>query len=64
MQHWREFIEAKEQAAQIEAIKGYTIKGRPLGSDLFISGLEEKLGRVLKPKTRGRPKKEMVKLLK
>ena len=59
MEHWREFIEAKDQLDQIKAVKEHTVKGRPLGSGRFIEELEEKLGRLLKPKTRGRPKKEM-----
>jgi putative transposase len=56
---WREFIEAEDHPTDIEAIKEHTIIGRPLGSASFIDRLEEKLGRVLKPKTRGRPKKEI-----
>lgn len=64
MGDWREFIESKEHPAQVKAIKEHTIKGRPLGNDHFIGNLEEKLGRVLKLKTRGRPKKEMTQLVK
>jgi len=63
-QHWRDFIEAKDQPADIKALKEHTRKGRPLGSDLFLAKLEEKLGQALKVKRRGRPKKEATQLVK
>lgn len=64
MEHWREFIEAKDHPAEVEVIKEHTIKGRPLGNSSFIGALEEKLGRILKPGKRGRPRKEMTQLIK
>jgi putative transposase len=62
--HWLEFSEAKDDPVQITALKEHTIKGRPLGGDSFVSRLEQKLGRFLRPKMRGRPKKEKVQLMK
>ena len=46
----------KDEGGEEETRKA-TSTGRPLGDIRFIEGLEEKLGRPLKPKKGGRPKK-------
>ena len=43
----------------VAAIRGTTLRGRPVGSDSFISKLEALLGRRLRVGSVGRPKKKM-----
>ena len=42
-------------AAEIKAIEKAVLKGRPLGSDAFMSALEQKIKRRVLPAKRGRP---------
>ena len=50
-------IEEKEQ----KAIRRSLHTGRPLASDSFLSKLEHRLGRRLRPLPVGRPKKQIAK---
>jgi putative transposase len=54
---WKEFIELPDNDEEVRAIKEKTKKGRPLGDDNFIKKLEKKVGRLLRLKPKGRPKK-------
>lgn len=60
---WLDEMEKKEYQRFVkdgggeEDVRKATSTGRPLGDTRFIEGLEEKLGRPLKPKKGGRPKK-------
>jgi len=42
----------------LKEIRGCTSTGRPVGDESFVTRLEELLGRVLKPKAIGRPRKQ------
>lgn len=56
--NWRQYLEpgpepdSKEEATVIKA----TLTGRPCGGEDFIKGVEERLGRKLTPRPRGRPR--------
>jgi hypothetical protein len=47
-----------------EKMRRHEHTGRPLGSDNFVMKLEGILGRMLKPKKAGRPKKNFLKRMK
>lgn len=55
---WRKALKSKDDKAGTERLRLSTSTGRPLGSDMFISKLEVKLGRRLRPLPIGRPRKE------
>jgi putative transposase len=52
---WKDFLTEKD-AEGVEAMRLATHRGRPLASDSFLSKLETKLNRRLRPLTVGRPK--------
>ena len=62
--HWLHKSERSDYAAFLrgdandEHIRKATSTGRPLGSSVFLEILETQLGRLLKPKKRGRPAKK------
>ncbi|MFC1736031.1 transposase [Candidatus Hydrogenedentota bacterium] len=49
---------ADEDPAYIEAVRKHTHTGRPCGSRTFLEGLEELLGKRLRPRKAGRKPKE------
>ena len=53
---WRDALAAATDARQLRALRLSTARGRPLGSDSFISKLEHLIGRRLRPLPIGRPK--------
>jgi putative transposase len=55
---WEKYLTEKEDPALNELIRAKTNRGRPLGSDSFISKLEKMAGRRLRPLPHGRPRKE------
>lgn len=55
---WKEYLLEKVSESQIKKMETYIRTGRPLGSDSFISKLETKLNKRLRPLPVGRPKKE------
>ncbi|MEW6203272.1 MAG: transposase [bacterium] len=55
---WREELSSADDAGAMENLRVRTRTGRPLGSDSFISKLEVRLGRRLRPLPVGRPKKK------
>ena len=55
---WRENLTAVQDAGEIEHLRLASSRGRPLGSDSFLSKLENKLGRRLRALPIGRPKQE------
>jgi putative transposase len=58
LEAWREMLEKAVKDEQFyQEIRAATRRGRPLGSDEFITRLEQQLGRVLRPRPGGRPKK-------
>jgi len=55
---WREVLKQRQDAEEVSAIRSCTNRGRPLGSDSFLSKIEKTIGRRLRPLPVGRPKKE------
>ena len=55
---WKQYLIEKQDQNTIDLIRARTSRGRPLGSDSFISKLEHKLGRRLRALPHGRPRKE------
>ena len=54
---WRAALGRPDDDERIQALRHSTLRGRPLGSDRFISKLERALGRRLRPLPIGRPRK-------
>ncbi len=55
---WKEVLTRPEDAKLLEEMRLSTSRGRPLGSDSFISKLETLLGQRLRSLPRGRPARE------
>ena len=55
---WRKLLCRREDEGQMQALRLQTRTGRPLGDAAFISRLETLLGRTLRPKKAGRPRKK------
>lgn len=56
--NWKEMLAQRDDKETSAAICLNTHTGRPLASDTFLSKLERKLGRRLRPLPVGRPKKQ------
>ncbi len=54
---WRAELKRPEDEALMSRLRLSTHRGRPLGSDSFLSKLESRLGRRLRPMPVGRPKR-------
>ena len=52
---WRAFLEVKESASELAAIRLSTHTGRPLGAAEFVRALERSTQRPSAPQKRGRP---------
>ena len=55
--NWRDFIASPNEDADQRLLIAHERTGRPLGSKEFILGLEETLGKRLRPHKRGRKPK-------
>ncbi len=55
---WRAELTSPQDAALTSRLRLSTHRGRPLGSDSFLSKLERRLGRRLRPLPVGRPKRK------
>jgi len=55
---WREVLTAGDDPTELAALRVGLGRGRPLGSDRFIAKLETLLGRRLRPRPPGRPRKK------
>lgn len=53
---WKSALRQRGDAAEVSAIRLSTHRGRPLATDAFLSKLEHRLGRRLRPLPVGRPK--------
>ncbi len=60
-EQWENLLMQKIEVKEIKTLRTSTLKGRPLGSDSFISKLENTIGRRLRPLPVGRPKKQIKK---
>jgi len=56
---WEQYLDSREDEAEIDQIRTHTMKGRPLGATSFIEKVGKMAGRVLTVMPRGRPKKKM-----
>ena len=54
---WQGFLAAGIEDATLEAIRGHERSGHPLGGEAFFKKLESIIGRGVKPRRPGRPKK-------
>ena len=54
---WREQLTQAQDESTVARLRRTTARGRPLGSDSFLSKLERALGRRLRPLPVGRPRK-------
>jgi putative transposase len=59
--YWREYLCDDDDVQIRETMRKHTLRGRPLGDDRFIAGIEERLGRCLRPCPVGRPRKPTAK---
>ena len=57
LRHWGEFLEQPETLGVWEQIRACTYARRPLGDEDFIQHLEQRLGKSLERRPRGRPAK-------
>ena len=55
---WKEVLKDRKEDTIKEELALYSSRGRPLGSDAFISKLEAALGKRLRPLPVGRPRRE------
>ena len=55
--NWRTFLDEGIAAVALEDLRGHERTGRPLGADAFVAGLEDRLGRPLRPRKPGRKPK-------
>jgi putative transposase len=54
---WKAFLRSAVPETELEELRRHARTGRPLGSDKFVTRLETKLGRQLRPRKPGRPPK-------
>ena len=55
---WLSMLHQPEDETWLEQIRRHTQSGYPLGSDTFLTQLEQRTGQTLHAKPRGRPKKQ------
>ncbi|MFH0980554.1 MAG: hypothetical protein V2A79_03330, partial [Planctomycetota bacterium] len=56
-ERWASALRRRENESDVSALRRSTHRGRPLATDAFLSKLEHRLGRRLRPLPVGRPKK-------
>ncbi len=54
----KEFLRLPPSGQDIKMLQQHERTGRPLGSEKFLTRLEESIGRLLKPKRPGRKSKK------
>lgn len=57
-EQWRMYLAVWENDKEMQKLISYTRKGRPWGSDDFLKDAEKTLGKTLRAKPVGRPKKQ------
>ena len=57
LKQWRELLTEAEDDTKLEEIRLNTRTGRPLGTERFIDKVEGLLGKIVRPKKGGRPRK-------
>jgi len=58
---WRETLRRPDDSDVLAALRSASSRGRPLGSDTFLSKIEKAVGRRLRPLSAGRPRKRKTK---
>ena len=58
---WKNELTSSDNEKAFENLKNNTLKGRPLGSDSFLSKIETTIGRRVRALPVGRPKKKAIK---
>ena len=59
--NWKNVLREAVDESEVKRIRLHTHRGRPLGSDNFLSKMERRLGRRLRPLPVGRPKDDQKK---
>ena len=54
---WQGLLDSAFPEEELRKMRGHSRTGRPLGSDAFVSRLEQLVGRVVGPRKRGRKPK-------
>ena len=54
---WAGWLSVEEEVERLDVLRKHVQKGLPCGSDVFVQVLGQKIGRVLKNRQQGRPKK-------
>ena len=57
-QDWRRQLTRADDKGAVRALRSSTSRGRPIGSDSFMSKIEKLVGRRLRPLSGGRPRKK------
>lgn len=55
---WDRLLDELDEDCDLETVRRHSSTGRPLGDELYVSRIEELLGRKLRPGRPGRPRKE------
>ena len=55
---WRRELSGRDDKDAVRALRSCTSRGRPLGTDSFMSKIEKLVGRRLRPLPSGRPRKD------
>ena len=55
---WRRVLSERDDKDAVRALRSCTSRGRPLGTDSFMSKIEKLVGRRLRPLPSGRPRKD------
>jgi len=58
---WSRWLEQTLDREAVEQLRRCTLTGRPCGADEFVRNAEDRLGRLLSPRKRGRKPKGEIK---
>jgi putative transposase len=58
IENWAEWLRADDPRGLLEQLRLSTRTGRPIGSITFTEAIEQRLGRNLRPRQRGRPRRQ------
>ena len=54
---WARLLEDKAEDSEAMTVRTHSSTGRPMGNDRYVSGIEELVGRKLRPRRSGRPRR-------
>lgn len=58
LHNWKDYLDRPMEMEELRNIQIHLQTGRPRGSDIFLDNIEEKIGRTVRPKKRGRKPKD------